>query len=319
MDFRHRAISRAWNIFESYAPRSVVIEGRRSRRVRERRRQFKRQFGRPVDLNNPQLFSEKLIARILADKPIPLYEVWDDKLTAPFYARQKTQRELHFPERLGVWDTAGGQILKELPRPFVVKLNFGSAETIVVDSAYTGDLDQLAERLNRRKDIAVNARGESYQAYIIAEEMLTDAQGRVPRDVKIHCFNSSDGEFRWLLQLDHERAGDHRQDIYLADGTVAPFTFHGMRRSAKPPGPPRDMDTFISVARDLSADFDYVRVDLYEVDGGVAFGEFTPCHRSGCGWIEPASWEVELGSWWEWRPEGYFAENLGRSSEEGEF
>ena len=52
------------------------------------------------------------------------------------------------------------------------------------------------------------------------------------------------------------------------------------------------------LVKKLSQGFEYVRVDLYNVDGKIYFGEMTFCPESGFGDISPVEWDYKLGSYW---------------------
>lgn len=62
----------------------------------------------------------------------------------------------------------------------------------------------------------------------------------------------------------------------------------------------------VDIARKLSADFPFVRVDLYDLSGKIVFGELTWIPMGGNCIVDPASFDVELGSWLELP--GYFGE-----------
>lgn len=281
-----------------------------TRRRRERTRQFRQRFSRAPDVAAPVLFTEKIVARILAEQPLPLQEIWDDKVTAPIFARRVARHPVRVPARYGLWPQVEISDLAGLPRPFVLKANLGSAPTTVVRDQSPQELTEIIARTNKEAGRSVNARGERYQSFIIAEEFLAGPGGAFPADLKFHCFHGADGSFDWFLQYDTDRFGEHRQDIFDSNLARAPFTFAGTKPSDTLPALPENIEEFVAVAQDLSEPFDYIRVDLYDLDGEVVFGELTPCHRSGLGFVEPEDWEARLGEMWEWNPEGFFASTL---------
>lgn len=60
----------------------------------------------------------------------------------------------------------------------------------------------------------------------------------------------------------------------------------------------------MKVAHDLSSGFDYMRIDLYDINGSVYFGEFTPTHGGGQSWLTPPAYEKYVGDLWEWSENG---------------
>ena len=49
----------------------------------------------------------------------------------------------------------------------------------------------------------------------------------------------------------------------------------------------------------LSEDFKYVRVDIFNIDDKIYFGEITFCHGSGFEDFEPIEWDYKIGSYWK--------------------
>ena len=64
------------------------------------------------------------------------------------------------------------------------------------------------------------------------------------------------------------------------------------------PGKPKNFDKMIDIARMLSKDLEQVRVDLYNIEGKIYFGELTLYHSSGLDWFEPYEWDKKIGDWW---------------------
>ena len=98
-----------------------------------------------------------------------------------------------------------------------------------------------------------------------------------------------------LIQVDRDRFTRHTQVLYdrdwrYGDGTVA--ALHGT-----PSERPRSLSLMIESAEALSAKVDFVRVDLYEIDGRVYFGELTSSPNKGLSPFRPRSLDRLLGDW----------------------
>ena len=107
-----------------------------------------------------------------------------------------------------------------------------------------------------------------------------------------HKFLVLGGRLR-LVQVDTGRFTEHRRRLYRPDWTPVDVT------EAMAPGtftaPPKTLARMTEVAEALGAAFDFVQVDLYEVDGEVWFGELTPYPGGGLDRCDPAL-DVLLGT-----------------------
>lgn len=277
----------------------------RSKRRRKKRRSFEQIKGGPIDPVSPVNFTEKLMLRVLQDYPVPHYEVIENKITAPWYARSKTARPLRVAECYGFWRNPTFEDLDVLPNSFVLKSTHGCGSVRVVRDKESTDLRAAVTHLvdhNRRLRDPV---GNKFNAYIMAEGLLHDGKGGIPRDLKFHCFNRSDGSFEWFLQIVSGRFAELRIDYFDSELCRVPWSLHADQTSDGPVDLPANIDDFVGMARDLSADFDYIRIDLYDIDGEVTFGEFTPTPAEGDYWITPRTYETVVGALWDWDPTGH--------------
>jgi hypothetical protein len=132
---------------------------------------------------------------------------------------------------------------------------------------------------------------------ILVEELLSGPDGKVPNDYKIYVFN---GRAR-LLHVDIDRFTEHRRRVYLPDWTPLDVAYI-FPSDPTPSPPPASLSRMIEVAEALGAETDFVRVDLYDVDGRVVVGELTNYPGAGTGNFTPLAFEHELGSWWTLPP-----------------
>jgi hypothetical protein len=126
---------------------------------------------------------------------------------------------------------------------------------------------------------------------ILVEERI-GATDVLPSDYKFFVFG---GTARYVLVVT-DRAADPRASYY--DTTWNRVATHpGAEDLPLVPAPPQ-LAAMIEVAERIARGFDFLRVDLYDVDGQVWFGETTPYPMSGLGRYSPDSFDEELGSWW---------------------
>jgi len=127
-------------------------------------------------------------------------------------------------------------------------------------------------------------------AVLLVEEMI---DGPIPPiDFKFWVFN---GEPR-VVQVDVGRFSDHKMSFYSTDWEHLPV--HSRKPRAAPIDRPPRLDQMLEAARFLSADMDFIRVDLYGVGDEVWFGELSPYPGSGLMKIAPARYNRAWGRWW---------------------
>ena len=267
------------------------------------RRRFVSKHGYEPDLNTPVRFSEKLAHRILFEDD-PLYALYANKCFAPYYAKAKVPDGLKFAVRYGVFKSMSAGDFDPFPDRFVVKLSHGSGANEIVMNKRAIDRGVLTRRFNRALRTTRNAQHRrDPNAAIIVEEFLADDDGGIPDDYKFHCFNNPGaGEFACVFQVDMDRFGQHHRNFYdaglnqidlrWADATPIEGAFEL----------PDNIDSMLTMAKRLSVDFDYIRVDLYSIRGEIYFSEFTPFHQGGGAKVLPAEWDERLGKMWTFSP-----------------
>ena len=129
---------------------------------------------------------------------------------------------------------------------------------------------------------------------IIAEEYMVDESGTELKDYKFFCF---DGVPKMLF-VATDRAIDTRFDFYDSDFNHLPFT-QGHPWADKEIKKPVNFDEMLDLAARLSVGIPHVRVDLYNIQGKVYFGEMTFFHYSGTMPIYPEEWDYKIGEWLE--------------------
>lgn len=77
--------------------------------------------------------------------------------------------------------------------------------------------------------------------------------------------------------------------------------FAGQIRHENTPERPAALSDILRIARELSSGFDYIRVDLFDTDKGIFFGEMTPYHQGEMAPISPPSWEDRWRQLWDQR------------------
>ncbi|MBC2889916.1 ATP-grasp fold amidoligase family protein [Gordonibacter massiliensis (ex Traore et al. 2017)] len=264
--------------FSRYAPRT-------SQKVK-----YAYNHGRWPDFRNPREFYEKLSAlKLGAYGTDPLIAQCADKAAVREYVEQCGCGHI-LTELYGTYDHPSEIIYDDMPEAFVVKASIGDGvnyccprKSEVTVEQFRADMRALEKRWSVRAQRRT-AQERSRRNVFLVEEYLDDGSGDVPPDYKVHCFGGvpkaislflgrSDGEPESgaIFSLDWNIIGD----IWRSANKVLTI------EPEKAPEPPITLREMIHASSLLSAPFPYMRVDLYEIDGCVKFGELTP-FPAGC-------------------------------------
>ena len=235
---------------------------------------FKAETGYPLDLTHPRTYNEKLQWIKLYDRN-PLYTVLSDKYLVRDYI-SKTIGNQYLVPVIGVYKKAEDIPWEILPNRFVLKCNHASGTNVICKDKSKLDLEEATKKLNSWLKVNAywGAREWCYkniEPCIICEEFIETADGNTPDDYKFMCFN---GEPK-LIQLHHDRFGNHTLDYYTPAWEKASIKRIDANISSVSTKKPENLDEMLVIARILSKDMYYARVDLYSVDGKVLFGEVT--------------------------------------------
>jgi len=128
---------------------------------------------------------------------------------------------------------------------------------------------------------------------IIFEELL-DFEGNVPDDYKFFCFNRNPR----FIQIDKDRFIKHKRNIYDLDLSLLPLRY-GYENFQDKIIAPKNFDKMIDIANQLSKGTNFIRVDLYNINGRIIFGELTNYPGAGKEKFEPSFWDTKIGSYWK--------------------
>jgi glutathione synthase/RimK-type ligase-like ATP-grasp enzyme len=131
---------------------------------------------------------------------------------------------------------------------------------------------------------------------IMIEEFIDDGTGSSPRDYKFFVF----GGHVQLVQIDGDRFSGHRRSLYTRDWQDTGARFNYERIETPVPKPPH-FDLMVQIAEQLSDGMDFIRVDLYDTERQVYFGEMTATPGGGQDRFEPAAMDEILGNLWSRR------------------
>lgn len=260
--------------------------------------QYRIKLGRKCDLKNPKRWTEKLqVYKMYYRNPVLPQCV--DKYEVRKFVESKGCTD-NLVKLYGIWDYACEIDFSKLPTSFVLKTtNGGGGEDVVlVKDKNNCDLKQNTSFLDRKRNKEVNGGREwAYTGIsnprIIAEELLVNKENPEAgvEDFKILCFH---GEPHFII-VDKDRYIDHKRNIYTTSWErMNVKTDHEQFETPYPK--PSNLQEMLDVARKLSADFPFVRVDLYNVDGKIYFGELTFYPWTGYVQFTPDKFDFTLGN-----------------------
>lgn len=259
---------------------------------------FRIRIGHWLDWDNPRTFSEKLQWLKLHDRR-PDYTRLADKLAVRDYV-EKTIGARHLIPLLGAWDSADEIDFDSLPEKFVLKCTHDSDSAIICPDKSKLNIKKarasLAQHLARNYYWA--SREWPYRDIpprVIAEQFMVDESGHELKDYKFFCF---DGEPKSLFIASDRtsEAEETKFDFFDMDFQHLPFT-NGHPHSGRTISCPKSFEKMKALARTLSQGFPHVRVDLYDINGHIYFGELTFAHWGGLTPFVPEEWDATFGSW----------------------
>lgn len=112
-------------------------------------------------------------------------------------------------------------------------------------------------------------------------------------DYKLMFFN---GKFR-SLWIDKDRYTDHHRGFWDENLNFLYDVYSDHETFKTPPDLPSSIKEMIKIGEQLSLDFPYTRIDLYDVQGMVVFGEITFYPWSGYVEFTPSKFDYQLGDY----------------------
>ncbi|WP_324038425.1 ATP-grasp fold amidoligase family protein [Aeromonas caviae] len=257
-----------------------------------------------LNTDKPVSFSEKIIYRKISTAP-ELYSKYVDKYAVRKYVSE-TIGAKYLIKLLKAVDHIEPCDFDDLPDSFVIKTsNGGGGENVlIVEDKSKLNLLEVCNTFNSFLSIKMGVIVDEHfydieTPKIIFEELMKHNDGRYPSDYKIHIFNGGDTT-KLYIQVDADRFGNHKRTIYNEDLTPAGFSIQPKYESVDFNFTfPSNIKELLYLAKILSKDFKYVRVDMYSVDDRVYFGEMTFCHGSGWEPISPRTADFMLGKLWD--------------------
>lgn len=261
-------------------------------------RMFYKRMGYELNLLNPQTYSEKLQWMKIHDHN-PFYTKLVDKFEVKQYVSETIGSQYIIPT-IAVWNRVCDIDFDKLPNQFVLKCTHDSGGLVICKDRTSFDISKARKIL--RKSLRRNFYYLGFEwpyknvkPRIIAEMYMEDSTVKELRDYKFFCF---DGKVKALfIATERQKEGeDVKFDFFDEDFNHLDLK-QGHENAIKTPEKPVCFEEMKKLASILSKNIPQVRVDFYEVDGRIYFGEMTFFHHGGWTPFEPEEWDSIFGNW----------------------
>lgn len=256
---------------------------------------FKLRLGYSLDLKNPQTFNEKLQWLKLYDRN-PKYIQMVDKYEVRKYISENIGEEYLIP-LIGVYNRFEEINFEELPNQFVIKCTHDSGGVVICKNKSKFDIRKAKEKIKKsmKRNFYYSGREWPYKNIkpkIIIEQYMEDKKAKELIDFKIMCFNGIP-KFSFTC---FERYNDGlKVTFYNLSWEKMSFERH-YPSSTKNIEKPKNYELMLELSKKLSKNIPFVRVDWYEINGKLYFGELTFYPGSGLEEFKPFSWDKKLGN-----------------------
>lgn len=260
--------------------------------------QFFEHRGKVLDWNHLETLSEKIQWAKLYDHD-PRRTRLADKYAVRSWVAETIGEEYLVPI-YGMWERYQDIEWEKLPNQFVLKTNHGSGDAVIVRDKSKRTLQERMKcyrKIQGAMDSDFSTRNCEMHYHgiprkIIAEELLGDGTEDIP-DYKFICFDGNPV----CCWVDRDRYVNHCRDFYDMEWNHLPWALAYPNYSKENPKPV-NYEKMIELAKILSKSFPFVRVDMYNLDGKIYFGEMTFTSCNGTDRFNPKEIDKKLGDMW---------------------
>lgn len=244
---------------------------------------YRLRVGRSLNISSPTTLNEK-IQWLKFNYRNPLQTIVSDKLLVRDYITHKIGDEYLIP-LLGYWDTFDQIDFDSLPNKFVLKCNHDSGGLVICDGKEHFNYKKAQKIINKSLKNNFFYIGREYQykniqPKILCEQYISE-DGNVPLDYKIYCFNGKPDVILVCKDRFMGNSNRARYQFYDQSWNYLPLNRDDDKLPKFDIPKPKNLDKMLEIATSLSEDFIFSRIDLYNIDGKIYFGEITLSPNSG--------------------------------------
>lgn len=257
---------------------------------------FRIKIGKKLNLKNPKTFNEKLQWLKLYDRN-PEYTELADKYKVRNYVEKIIGEEYLIP-LIGVYDKFDDIDFDKLPNQFVIKCNHDSGNVVICKDKKTFNFNEARKKINRAMKYNYFYTGREFQYKNIERKVIIEKYlNEIDLDTKDYKFFVFNGRFVYSFVCS-ERSEKVKFTFFDKQGNFMDVRQGGSDYDKKVQLP-KNYKKMIKLAEKLAKGITQVRVDFYEINGKIFFGELTFFDGSGFDKFEPYIWDETIGNWLE--------------------
>ncbi|NIF21309.1 ATP-grasp fold amidoligase family protein [Candidatus Pantoea multigeneris] len=263
---------------------------------------FYRKLNYTLNLDQPRTFNEKINSRMI-DGYQTKFGLLADKYLARLYVAAEIGDKYVIP-LIDVFESLEDVDFSALPNSFVIKCNHDSGSTLICNDKnnYCWSSAESKLKLCLKRDMYYRTRERHYYAIrrlILCEEKLdvfkNCDQETTPELYRVHCFS---GKAQFIEVDFTDRDGQEKINLYDTHWTLQPVTLGSPNNLNENIKAPACLSELLMLSAQLTADFDYCRIDWFIVDNQIYFSEFTFTPYAGRMPFNPPSFDMHFGSFW---------------------
>ncbi len=245
-----------------------------------------------LNLKKPTTFNEKINYLKLNDRRPELTDLVD-KHSVKEIIRKKIKDNILIPT-LGVYEKYNDIDFNDLPESFVIKCTHDSGSVWVIENKSEINHDLLSKTIksNLNKNYFWLSREWPYKNVIpkiLIEKKIGSKKSLL--DYKFYCFNG----LVKFIHVDIDRYTNHSRNIYDVSWNYLNMSIEYPTNSSRKINKPKNLKHMIDIASSLSVNHKFVRVDLFNVEDKIYFGELTFHHGAGYEKFTPERYNTIFG------------------------
>lgn len=240
------------------------------------------------NIDSPSTFNEWIqwLKVNMTEEELALKTELADKYAVRDWVADRIGNDCLIPLVGGPWKRGEDIDFDALPEKFVLKANHGSGMNLVVKDKSILDKEMAVRECNKWINTLFGWLGIEAQYFhipkcIIAEKYIEQSNGDL-MDYKIHCFHGRPRIIQIIGERDFQ-SHTAKEAFFDMDWKRGNLMYHTYEQYEESPARPKRLNEMVNIAEKLSSGFQYVRVDLYEVNDKIYFGEMTFTPRNGFG------------------------------------
>lgn len=259
--------------------------------------EFKKKLNRNLNLNNPEYYNDK-IQKLKLNLNSQLASLCVDKYECRNYVEDVIGVD-YLNTIYGVFESVDEINFEELPQSFVLKCTHGSGMNIFCDDKRKLNVNIAKNKLWCWMKIKYYLFNKEYvyknvRPRIVCEEFLCQEDKEIIRDYRFFCFN---GKVEFIaVDFNITNKQHTKRNLYDLEWKLMDEEISYPKDKVCELKKPENLSEMITLAEKLAKHFQHVRVDFYNINNKIIFGEMTFFHQSGCGIFKPLGFEKRLGS-----------------------